>query len=73
MNGTRRKMREQYKGLLEDICDILEGGDVALDFEDAPHKATTIGCIMAIVSNELSNMRATDELFSSLAKVLKVE
>jgi hypothetical protein len=65
------KTDETYKAIMEDISDILEGGDVALDFEDSPHCQSVIRIIMLIASNELLQMKAieeTIELFKELNK-----
>mgnify|MGYP003653119316 CR=1 FL=1 len=56
------KLMEHYKDILCEISDILEGGDVSLDFEDAPSAATTIRIIQGIVSNALDGISAFEEL-----------
>lgn len=61
-------MREHYKEILEEISDTLEGGDIALDFEERPYAMATIGCIMAIVSNALSNMRDEEKIWGLLRR-----
>tara|TARA_R110002096_G_scaffold313544_1_gene507844 strand:- start:246 stop:473 length:228 start_codon:yes stop_codon:yes gene_type:complete len=53
---------KNYKSILEEISDVLEGGDVAIDFENAPSAATTIRIIQAIVSNALDGVRAGEEM-----------
>lgn len=61
-------MSEQYKRILRDILDTLEGGDVALDFEDAPSAATTIRIIADIAGNALRGVEAVEELKKILDK-----
>ena len=55
-------MSEQYKKILEELNAVLEGGDVALDFEDAPSAATTLRIISDIVGNALRGIKAVEEL-----------
>ena len=57
---------EQYKRILRKILDTLEGGDVSLDFEDAPSAATTIRIIANIAGDALRNTEATEELMKAL-------
>ena len=61
-------MSEQYKKILEELNAILEGGDVALDFEDAPSAATTIRIIADIVGNALRGIKVVEELKKILDK-----
>tara|TARA_R110000824_G_scaffold130315_2_gene292113 strand:- start:935 stop:1144 length:210 start_codon:yes stop_codon:yes gene_type:complete len=56
------KLMEYYKDILEEVSDVLEGGDVALDFEDAPAAATTIRIIQDIVSNALDGIDTHEKL-----------
>ena len=56
------KLMEYYKDILEEVSDVLEGGDVALDFEDAPAAATTIRIIQGIVSNALDGIDTHEKL-----------
>lgn len=60
---------KHYKSILEDVSDALEGGDVALDFEDSPHCQSVIRIIALIVSNELRQMKATDEMMEMFAEI----
>ena len=61
-------MSEQYKKILEELNAILEGGDVALDFEDAPSAATTLLIISDIVGNALRGIKVVEELKKILDK-----
>ena len=58
MNDTIKN----YKSILEEISDVLEGGDVALDLEDAPSAATTIRIISSIVGNALRGIKEEVEM-----------
>ena len=59
-------MSEHYKRILRDILDTLEGGDVALDFEDMPSAATTIRIIADIAGNALRGVEAIEKLMDAL-------
>ena len=59
-------MTDEYRKLLEELNDILEGGDVSLDFEDMPSAATTIRIISDIVGNAL---RGIDEIENFWTKI----
>jgi len=52
----------RYKDILCEISDVLEGGDVSLDFEDAPSAATTIRIIQDIVSNALDGINSLEKI-----------
>jgi len=65
------KMSEQYKRILREILDTLEGGDVALDFEDAPSAATTLRIIADIAGNALRGVEAIEELQKMLNRVIE--
>ena len=65
------KTDKTYKAIMEDISDILEGGDVALDFEDSPHCQSVIRIITLIVSNELRQMKATEEMIELFKELNK--
>ena len=56
----------QYKAILEEISDVLEGGDVALDFEDKPYCQGILNAINAIVNQSLNNIRDSEELMALL-------
>ena len=59
---------EQYKRILREILDTLEGGDVSLDFEDAPSAATTIRIIANIAGTALRGVESIEELKGILDK-----
>ena len=59
---------EQYKRILREILDILEGGDVSLDFEDAPSAATTLRIIANIAGTALRGVESIEELKRILDK-----
>ncbi len=61
-------MSEQYKEILEELNAVLEGGDVALDFEDAPSAATTLRIISNIIGNALRGIQMVEELKKILDK-----
>ena len=65
------KTDKTYKAIMEDISDILEGGDVALDFEGSPHCQSVIRIITLIVSNELRQMKATEEMIELFKELNK--
>lgn len=60
---------EQYKRILREILDILEGGDVSLDFEDAPSAATTLRIIANIAGTALRGVEAIEELHEALNRI----
>jgi hypothetical protein len=55
-----------YENILCELLEVLEGGDVALDFEEMPSAATTIRIIADIAGNALKGLRATRELLDAL-------
>ena len=63
-------MSEQYKTILREILDTLEGGDVSLDFEDAPSAATTIRIIANIAGTALRGVEEIEELKESLDRTI---
>ncbi len=64
---------KEYEEILCEVLDALEGGDVALDFEDSPSAATTIRIIADIAGNALKGMRAIRELSDALKDLDKEE
>ena len=66
--ARRKEQQEHYKELLREILDTLEGGDVALDFEDAPSAATTIRIIADIAGNALRGFKFIEALADKLGK-----
>jgi len=61
-----REQEEHYKRILNNVLDVLEGGDVALDLEDMPSAVTTIRIIADIAGNAKKNLVATRELIDAL-------
>ncbi len=57
---------DYYEQILSEVLEVLEGGDVALDFEERPSAATTIRIIADIAGNALKGLRATRELLDAL-------
>jgi|TARA_R100000479_G_C6392886_1_gene205945 hypothetical protein len=68
---TSTESTEDYKRILREILDTLEGGDVSLDFEDAPSAATTIRIIADIAGNALRGVEAIEELQKMLNRVIE--
>ena len=64
-------MSEQYKRILREILDTLEGGDVSLDFEDMPSAATTIRIIADIAGNALRGIEAIERMHEALSILSK--
>lgn len=63
-----KEHQEHYKELLREILNTIEGGDVSLDFEEAPSAATTIRIIADIAGNALRGVEAMEELQNILEK-----
>ena len=59
---TSTESTEHYKRILREILDTLEGGDVSLDFEDAPSAATTLRIIANIAGTALRGVEEIEEL-----------
>ena len=62
-----------YKAILEELSDVLEGGDVVLDFEDAPYCQGVLNAINAIVKQSLDNIRDNEQLQVLLAGIGEAE
>jgi len=60
-----------YKMILEELNDVLEGGDVALDFEHMASAATTLRILSDIVGNALRGIDAIDKLQQILEGVFE--
>lgn len=63
------EVRNNFRELLCELSDVLEGGDVALDFEEYPAYVAIIESINAIISQRLRQMSEADK-FSGLLKEL---
>ena len=59
-------MKDKYRRLLEELNDILEGGDVSLDFEDMPSAGTTLRIISDIVGNALRGIDEMDNFWNKI-------
>tara|TARA_R100000353_G_C6415913_1_gene171718 strand:- start:181 stop:468 length:288 start_codon:yes stop_codon:yes gene_type:complete len=64
------KDEDYYEQILCEVLDVLEGGDIALDFEEMPAAATTIRIIAKIAGDALTGVRATKELLDKLNRAL---
>tara|TARA_X000001382_G_scaffold90853_1_gene65480 strand:- start:176 stop:391 length:216 start_codon:yes stop_codon:yes gene_type:complete len=69
MNKMSDEVRNNFRELLCELSDVLEGGDVALDFEGYPAYIAIIESIDAIISQRLRQMKEADK-FSGLLKEL---
>ena len=49
-----------------ELCDVLEGGDVKLDFEDHPRLMGVISSIFAIVKHEIDAIASWNEFQNML-------
>ena len=58
---TPEDKREHYHMLMMELSDVLEGGDVKLDFEDHPRLMGVIGCIFTLVKHELEAIASWKE------------
>lgn len=63
------EVRNNFRELLCQLSDVLEGGDVALDYEGYPAFVAIIESINAIVKHQLINMSEADK-FNKLLKEL---
>ena len=53
-----------YSNILIDILATLEGGDVAIDFEESPAAAATLRIIANIAADALNIIRANENLLA---------
>lgn len=60
--------REDFRNILREINDILENGDVRLDFEEFPAYHCFLDVLSTIVGGRLRDMKATDELVAKIEK-----
>ena len=62
-----------FECYMQEICDLLENGDVAIDFteRDQPHEATVIRIIADLVRTELEGIRSLRELHDEFQTWLK--
>lgn len=64
-----KSKREDFRNILREINDILENGDVRLDFEEFPAYHCFLDVLSTIVGGRLRDMKATDELVAKLEKI----
>ena len=62
-----------YADLMMELSDVLEGGDVAEDFEGNGRMIGVISSINAIVRNELGTIDAVNEIDDILKKIKEEE
>jgi len=62
-------VRDDFRDILNTISDVLEGGDVRLDFDGYPAYQAVLDCINAIVGGRLRDMKMMDEIMKKLEKV----
>ena len=67
------KDEDYYEQILCEVLDVLEGGDIALDFENSPSAATTIRIIAKIAGDALIGVISTKELLDMINKVVDDE
>lgn len=63
------EVRNNFRELLCELSDVLEGGDVALDYEGYPAYIAIIQTIDTIISERLKQMKEADEYFSLLREL----
>jgi|TARA_R100000278_G_scaffold26745_1_gene24522 hypothetical protein len=63
---NRKEADKMMTDLLSEISDVLEGGDVRLDFEDWPAYAVIIDSINALVSHHLRSLQSFNEMMGIL-------
>tara|TARA_R100000353_G_C6404787_1_gene168668 strand:- start:296 stop:565 length:270 start_codon:yes stop_codon:yes gene_type:complete len=64
--------REDFRNILREINDILENGDVRLDFEEFPSYHCFLDVLSTIVGGRLRDMKATDELVAKMEKIQRL-
>ena len=57
---------EQYEEILLSMCDMLENGDVMLDFVDEPNRMTTLSIIHSIIADQLKKVKTQKEVLRLL-------
>ena len=65
------EVRNNFRELLCELSDVLEGGDVALDFEGYPAYIAVIQSIDAIISQRLRLMKEADKHMNLLKELLE--
>lgn len=67
-----KSKREDFRNILREINDILENGDVRLDFEEFPAYRCFLDVLSTIVGGRLRDMKATDELVTKMEKIQRL-
>ena len=70
---TPEEIRAEYQSLMEELSDVLQGGDVAIDFEYAPRFSAVISIIHGIVKRELDTLRENEAMSAWMKVVLSEE
>ena len=65
------EVRNNFRELLCELSDVLEGGDVALDYEGYPAYIAIIQSIDAIISQRLRLMSEADKHMDLLKELLE--
>ena len=73
VRGTEKGSREDFRAILENIYDELEGGEVRWDFEDIPAYHTFLDVLSTLVGGRLKDMKATDELVAKMEKIERLK
>ncbi len=68
---TYKEARNNFRELLCELSDVLEGGDVALDYEGYPAYIALIQCIDGIISQRLKLMSEADNHMDLLKELLE--
>jgi hypothetical protein len=69
IRGIEQGSREDFRAILENINDELEGGDVVLDFEAFPAYHIFLDVLNTLVGQKLRDMKATDELMEKMERM----
>ena len=72
VRGTEAGSREDFRAILENINDELEGGDVVLDFEAFPAYHVFLDVLNTLVGQKLRDMKANDELVAKMEKIQRL-
>ncbi len=67
-----KSKREDFRNILREINDILENGDVRLDFEEFPAYHCFLDVLSTLVGGRLRDMRTTDELVKKMEKIQRL-
>ena len=70
---TPEERWEHYYDLMIELSDVLEGGDVGLDFEGNGRMIGVISAISAIVRHELQSIDTVNQLQAILKEIEEEE